>query len=75
MVVTEIEDDSAARKGGMKDGDEILKIDGTKIADRMELTRALRAGAAKKVVTVRRGGKEIELNISWETPAAEKANP
>ena len=43
MTVAEVEDDSAGQKGGMKEGDEILKIDGTKVADRMELGRALRA--------------------------------
>ncbi len=73
MTVIEVEADSAGQKGGMKEGDEIVKIDGTKVADRMELGRALRAGGPKKVVTVRRGGKEVELNLSWDQPAAEKA--
>jgi carboxypeptidase Q len=75
MVVTEIEDGSVAMKAGIKENDEILKIDGTKIADRMELTRALRAGGTKKVVTVSRGGKEVELTVNWEPPAAAKPNP
>ena len=75
MTVAEIEDDSVAQKGGIKEGDVILKIDGTKVADRMELTRALRAGGPKKVVTVLRNGKEVELNVSWEPAAAEKAKP
>jgi len=74
-TVTELEDDSVAHTGGMKIDDEILKIDGTKVADGMEITRALRAGGAKKVVTVLREGKEIELNLSWEPPAAEKSKP
>ena len=60
------------QKAGMKDGDEILKIDGTKVADRTELARALRAGEPKKVVTVLRDGKEVDLNVNWEPPAAEK---
>ncbi len=72
LTVGEVEDDSAAQKAGIKSGDEILKIDGTKIADREELNRALRAGGSKKVVTVRRDGKELDLNVSWEPPAAEK---
>ena len=62
MTVAEIDDDGVAKKAGMKEGDEILKIDGTKVADRDELARALRAGDPKKVVTVRRGGKELDLN-------------
>jgi hypothetical protein len=73
MTVVEVEDDSAGQKGGMKEGDEILKVDGTKVADRMELGRALRAGGAKKVVTVLRAGKEVNLNLSWDQPAAEKS--
>ena len=73
LKIAEIEDDGAAKKAGMKEGDEILKIDGTKVADSQELTRALRAGEAKKVITVRRDGKEIDLNVSWEPPAAEKS--
>ncbi len=75
MTVTDVEDDSAGQKGGLKNGDEILKIDGTKVASRMELFGALRAGGPKKVVTVRRDGKEVDLNLSWEPPAAEKAKP
>ena len=72
MTVAEVDDDSAAQKGGMKEGDDVLKIDGAKVADRQELNRALQAGGPKKVVTVRRDGKEVDLNLSWEPPAAEK---
>jgi carboxypeptidase Q len=72
LTVTEVEDNSAAQKAGMKDGDEIKKIDGTKITDRMEMGRALRSGEPKKVVTVLRAGKEVELTVTWEAPA-EKA--
>jgi hypothetical protein len=75
MTVVELEDGSAGQKGGMKEGDEILKVDGTKVADRMELGRALRAGGPKKAVTVLRAGKEVDLNLSWEQPAAEKSKP
>jgi hypothetical protein len=73
MTVIEVGDDSVAARGGMKEGDEILKIDETKVTDRGELTRALRAGGAKKVITVRRDGKEVELKVNWEPDAAEKA--
>jgi S1-C subfamily serine protease len=72
LTVTEVQDDGAGKKAGMQEGDEIVKADGTKVADRMELGRALRGGAAKKVVTVRRAGNEIDLSLTWETPAPEK---
>jgi carboxypeptidase Q len=74
-TVVELEDDGVARKGGMKDGDEIIKIDGTKVADRSDVSRLLRAGGPKKVVTVIRNGMEIDLNLSWEVPAEPKRNP
>jgi carboxypeptidase Q len=73
MTVAEVIDDSVAQKGGIEGGDEILKVDGTKVADRTELTRALRAGGPKKVVTVLRDGSELDVNLSWEPPAAEKS--
>jgi carboxypeptidase Q len=73
MTVVEVVDEGAGQKGGMKEGDEILKVDGKKVADRMELGRAIREGGPKKVVTVRRNGAEVDLNLSWEPPAAEKS--
>ena len=36
MTVAEVEDDGAAQKAGMKEGDEILKVDGTKVVDRQQ---------------------------------------
>ncbi len=74
MKIIELDDDSAARKAGMKEGDEVLKVDGTKVADAQELMRALRTGDPKKAVTVLRNGKEVELTVIWEAaPAAEKS--
>jgi hypothetical protein len=69
LAVTDVEDESVAQKGGMKVGDVIVKIDGTKLADRSELTGAIRAGGPKKVITVLRDGKEIDLNLNWEPTA------
>jgi carboxypeptidase Q len=72
MTVTEVLDDGAGKKAGMQEGDQVVKVDGTKVADRMELGRALRAGAPKKVVTVLRAGKEVALTLTWDAPAAEQ---
>ena len=41
----------------------ILKIDGTKVGRPHGDGRALRAGGPKKVVTVLRNGKEVELKL------------
>jgi carboxypeptidase Q len=73
LTVTELEENSAAQKAGMKAGDTIIKIDGAKIGDRMELGRAIRAGNQKKIITVLRGGKEVELTVIWEAPATAPA--
>ena len=70
LTVTEIDDDSAGKKAGLKEGDLILKIDGTKVVERADLARLLRAGEPKKVVTVLRAGKEVDLNADW-TPTAD----
>ena len=67
--------DSAAQKAGVKEGDEILKIDGTKIADRTDLTRLPRVGEPKKVVSILRDGKEVDLSVSWDPPAAASSKP
>ncbi len=69
MTVSEVTDDGAGKKAGLKEGDTILKVNGTKVADPMEMARALRAGEPKKTVTVLRGGKEVELKFEWAAPA------
>jgi membrane-associated protease RseP (regulator of RpoE activity) len=73
LTVTEIDDDSAGKKAGLKDGDVILKIDGTKVVERADLARLLRAGEPKKVVTVLRAGKEVDLNVNWAPTADAKS--
>ena len=50
----------------------IAKIDGTKVADAPTISLASCAGGPKKVVTIVRDGKEMDLNLSWETPAEAK---
>ena len=68
LTVTEVLDEGAGKKAGLKEGDVILKVNGTKVADRMEMGRALQAGEPKKTVTVLRGGKEVELKFEWASP-------
>jgi hypothetical protein len=69
LTITEVIDEGAAQKGGIKEGDVLLKIDGTRIGDADELRQVLQAGGPKKVVTILRNGKEVELTLNWE-PAA-----
>jgi hypothetical protein len=75
MTVTDVGDDTAAQKGGVKEGDEIIKLDGAKVSDRTELTRLLRAGGPKKVFTVIRDGKEVDLTLSWDELGEPKQQP
>ena len=71
LTVADVDDDSVGQKIGIKAGDVIVKIDGTKVADRSDVTDSIRDGGPKQVVTILRNGKEIELKIDWE-PAARR---
>ena len=51
----------------------ILKIDGTKVVERADLARLLRAGEPTKVVTVLGSGKEVDLNVNWAPTADAKS--
>ena len=48
MSVVELDDEGAGKKAGLKEGDMILKVDGTKVGETMELNRALGAGELQK---------------------------
>ncbi len=72
LTVSEVLDDSVAQKGGIKEGDVIVKVDGKKLADRSELIRALREGGPKKTITILRDGKEVEVKLDWEPAATPK---
>jgi hypothetical protein len=65
-TVTEVSPDSVADKCGMRAGDVIVSIEGSKITDRQSLTRALQSGEPKKKIVVMRDGKEIELVAEWQ---------
>jgi carboxypeptidase Q len=73
LTVTEIDDDGAGKKAGMKDGDVLVKIDGTKVVERADVARLLRAGEPKKVVTVLRAGKEVDVTVNWAPTADAKS--
>ncbi|MHB1557821.1 MAG: M28 family metallopeptidase, partial [Isosphaeraceae bacterium] len=72
MSVIEVEDDGVGHRGGMKEGDMILKVDGNPVGDRFEMATRLQAGGPKKVVTVYRDEKTIDLKLDWEPPAGTK---
>jgi hypothetical protein len=75
LTVVEVEDDTPEQKAGLKEGDVLLKIDGTKITERSAVNRLIREGEPKKSVTVRRDGKEVELTITYPQAPAETIRP
>ena len=54
--------DTAAKKAGIQEETRFSRSTGPK-SPPQELIRALRAGEPKKVVTVRRAGKDLDLNV------------
>ncbi len=73
-VVLYPERGGAAAKAGVKDGDEVLKLDGKPVTDLDSFDRAiaLSKGAPMKLL-VRRGGKEVELPELVPVPYDEKS--
>lgn len=65
LVITELTDDSAAGRAGLKKGDTILKADGIDVASAQALTDAVQTGR-QLVLTVLRDGKEAEFLVTPE---------
>jgi carboxypeptidase Q len=72
LKVMGVLDDSIASKVGIKEGDEFVKLDGTKLESREQLTSEIQKGEPKKTVTILRDGKEIELKLEWPATPAKK---
>ena len=70
LKISEVIDDSVAKKAGVKTGDVIVSVDGKKLSDRIQLMQAVNTGDPKKKLIVTRDGKEVELLLEW--PAAPK---
>ena len=72
VLVTNVEENSAAAKAGVKAGDVVQKLDGVAVASGSELRRAVRKaeGGKAMALTVWRDGKSVELSVTL--PAAEK---
>jgi serine protease Do len=65
VLVRSVSSGSAAEKAGVKAGDVITHVDGTKVATPTEITRALRSLGEKKSfpLTVMRDKKETQLSV------------
>jgi serine protease Do len=66
LLVTEVEPEGPAAKGGLKAGDVIVKFAGQPVSGREDLERAVeRAEAGKEVVvTVQREGRPLDLKVT-----------
>ncbi len=65
LVIEEVVADGLAAKAGIKAGDKLVKIDGKEVKEPEDLREALGGGGGKKVVTVERDGKAVEVTIEW----------
>ncbi len=69
VYVSQVEKDSPAAKAGIKEGDVIVKLNGTIVESAEELTSLVRnyTPGTKVKVTVNRAGKEITLDVTLGT--------
>lgn len=78
ILVTSVEPSGPAEKAGVKAGDVLVSVDGTKIADAATLDTAVRRIEPGKeiVVTVLREGKALELKLvaGGKKPAARRGD-
>ena len=78
VVLSEVRADSAAAKGGLKQGDIVLKVDGTPVetSGRLRNMIAAKGGNSKAAIEVLRGGKtqvvEITLGELPDEPTAKQ---
>jgi serine protease Do len=77
VLVRSVLKDTAAEKGGIKAGDVITKVDGSKVATPNELASAVRSATSKKTFTVEvvRDHKEMSLNVNIEDSRSERVIP
>ena len=77
VLVTSVDADSPAAKGGLKAGDVLLKFDGKPIEGAGALGAAVRAAADGKpvTVTVQRDGRPLDLSVTLQKPDAQPRHP
>jgi serine protease Do len=74
VLVTSVDEDGPAGKGGLKAGDVIVKFDGQAIEDAEDLRDQVRKaeGGRDVAVTVQRDGRSVDLKVKLESPGPEK---
>lgn len=69
LTVVDVIEGGVADKAGLKAGDVLIKVDGKPIASREEMVSAIQTGESTRKVVVKRDGKEVELTVTFPTPA------
>lgn len=64
VLVRGVEDDSAADRAGLKQGDLITRAGDRAVTDPDELVEAIEAGATQ--LAVLRGAEEVQITVAWE---------
>lgn len=77
LAILEVQDDTPAKRAGVKVGDRITKIGDAKITDRPSLLAVLGKMKPddKTTMVVNREGREVTLNVAFGSPAAVAARP
>ncbi len=76
LEIGSFSEESLAKKAGMQVGDKITKVDGTAVGSLDELREALNGGgAAKKTITVSRGGKNVDVTVEFPPRANPESRP
>lgn len=65
LTIVSFVDDSRGKAAGLREGDQIVAVDGSKIASSDDLSTALNSGGNDKKITVLRGGKEVVVEIAF----------
>jgi len=75
LTIEGVSPDTPAEKAGLLPEDVFYKVDGVVVADREALVEAIRSGPPKKSVTVKRGDREVTVELVWpdEKPPEEPA--
>jgi carboxypeptidase Q len=77
-TVVDIDDDSLARRAGLRVGDRIVSLDGVAVTHDDELVLAIQRGAASKTLVIERkdesaANQRLELVLDWSTDPDEAA--
>ena len=75
-IVTNVEKDSAAAKGGLEKGDVVVEFDGGRVRSGAELRRMIRETPAGRTVAIKvmRGGQTRTLSAKLEAPGNQHLN-